>query len=502
MAGKLLLGLDIGTSAVKGLVVDVDGHVVARVKVEREPRHLRPGWVEMDAERDWWGSCREVIHALLTNPNAEATQINAKEIAAVGVSGLVPCLCPLSQNGLPLCCAILYADNRALDELEWVNECTELSLNAQAVVPKLVWLQRHKSEIFAQTRTVLSAHNYVVYKLTGQFSMDYDTASIMGGVFDASGKTWNIERLRRIGLPVDIFPPLYPAIGMVGKVTREGARATGLTAGTPVIAGSGDTFPTIVGCGAVETGDAMISFGTTGLLTVNRRPLVEATPGPHFDDGTGRAAVIWGANVLSAGRMAQWYRDNFAQAETAIAARLDGDSFALLEAEAARVAPGAKDLIVLPHLLGRRTPTPDSSVRGAVLGLTPQHNSAHIYRAILEAFAYNIRQGFAPLREQITRVVTTAGGARSELWRQIMADVLKVPLEYQVQSSGALGTAFLAGYAVGLFEDFTLIKKRWLRDVETTTPNPDNYAVYDRLFSAYCEFDEALARPFSNLSKV
>lgn len=492
---SLLLGLDIGTQAAKGVLVRTDGVVVACASLERGPQHPCPGWVEMDAARDWWGYAVQLIRALL------AAVPDPAPVAAVGVSALVPCLCPLDEAGAPLRPALLYSDNRALAELAWVNERLESPLTAQAVTPKLRWLQQHEPETFARARTFLSAHNYVVYRLTGELSMDYDTASIMGGIFDAGTRQWDAARCRTLDLPPALWPPLYPATAVVGQVTAEAARATGLPAGTPVITGTGDTFPTIVGCGAVEPGDAMIAFGTTGLLTVTRRPLVESAAGPHFDDATGGAAVTWGANVLSAGRLVRWFADTFAQAERVVAARTGGDEFALLEAGAVRVLPGAEGLFVLPHWLGRRTPTPDPHLRGALLGLTPSHTLSHLYRAVLESFAYNLRQGFDPLRPAVRRLVATSGGARSPLWRQIVADVLDAPLEYHPQSGGPLGIAFLAGYAVGLIGDFTAIKQRWLRQAETTVPDPAAVACYRQLFPLYETFDQALAEAFARLAR-
>jgi xylulokinase len=484
---RLLLGLDIGTQAIKGIIADTNGQPLAHADLEREPAHPLPGWVEMDAERDWWQSSLTVIRRLL-----QGAGLNPQDIAAVGICGLVPCLCPLDSDNRPLRSAILYADNRALEELAWVNRQAGLALNAQAVLPKLVWIQRHEPQIFAQTQTILSAHNYLVLRLTGQVSIDYDTASIMGGVFDDRAKSWIASVCRQVGIPTGLFPPTFPATAIVGQVTPDAAQDSGLATGTPVIAGSGDTFPTMVGCGAVMPGDAMVSFGTTGLLTLTGRPLASVAEGPHF----GPEAVTWGANVLSAGRMVRWFRDQFGGGP----ATEGGNAYALLDEGAAKVPPGAGGLVVLPHLLGRRTPTANPAQRGAILGLTPSHTPGHIYRAILESFAYNIRQGFDPLRPQIRRVVATAGGAQSRLWRQIMADVLNTPVEYHPSGGGALGIAFLAGYAVGLLKDPNLIRTKWLRQPEVLHPDPQARARYDRAYASYCEFDQALAAPFAHLA--
>lgn len=492
----LLLGLDIGTQGVKGVIVQTDGKVIARASLERGPMHPHPGWAEMDAEMDWWGAALQVLRELVSAAGKEVSNLHA-----VGICALVPCLCPLDQAGRPLRPAILYSDNRALQELDWVNRQAGLALNAEAVVPKLVWIQRNEPQVFEKTRAVVSCQGYVAYQLTDQLFMDYDCAAIMGSIFDPVQKTWREDVIEKVGLPLEIWPRLSPATGIAGKITREAAAQTGLPEGIPVIAGTGDTYPTIVGCGAIEVGDAMVSFGTTGLLTMANQPLVESSGGPHFSASDGRAAVTWGANVLSAGRLIRWYVDQFAGSEQIIAGRLGQNVFQLLEQECSRIPAGSEGLIVLPHWLGRRTPSPDANLRGTILGLTPSHTSAHIYRAIMEAFAFNVRQSFEEFRSSIKRLVVTAGGARSQAWRQIMSDVLNMTLSYHPESSGSLGIAFLAGYAVGLVTEFGDIKNEWLKDPQKVVPIPENVKVYDALFPSYCEFDEALVGPYANLAK-
>lgn len=186
MASELLLGLDLGTQAVKGVLVSIEeGEVLCEACVERNPRHPRPGWTEMDAEQDWWLASVRVIRELLTC-NKGASNL----IRAIGVTALACCLCPLDEHGWPLRSAILYSDNRAISELDWVNQNTGLNLSAEAVVPKLVWLQRHEPEVFKHMAATVTANGYVVYRLTNKLSMDYDNASIMGGIFDSLTHRW------------------------------------------------------------------------------------------------------------------------------------------------------------------------------------------------------------------------------------------------------------------------------------------------------------------------
>jgi xylulokinase len=483
------LGLDLGTQSVKGVLVDGQGIVHARAQVNRPPRFPQEGWVEMDAELDWFAPAVEVIRTLLADQPERA-----RGVLAVGVCGLVPCLCPLDGEGQPLRPAILYADNRALDDLAQVP--ARLALTAEALTPKLLWLKRREPQVYAAARKVLSAHNYVVYRLTGRMCVDYDTASIFGGIFDPRSKTWDQSALAELGLKADLWPDLLPATAAAGEVSAAAARLTGLLAGTPVLTGTGDTFPSIVGCGAVEPGDAMISAGTSGLLTLTQRPLLESVMGPHFDDGSGLAAVRWAANVLSAGQLVSWYASLLNLPGTQCAVE-DEDLLRLLEEGARQVPPGAEGLLALPHWQGRRSPQPDAHVRGGLIGLTPRHSDAHIYRALLESFGYNLRQGLDPIRAEVKRVVITGGGAKSPLWREILAGILEVEVEFSPCTSTALGMAFLAAWGVGGVHDFDTVRTLWLGQMELVQPDGAAGAAYRRAYAAYQVFDQALAQGYA-----
>jgi xylulokinase len=384
-----------------------------------------------------------------------------------------------------------------------VNDRLGAELTAQAIVPKLLWLKNHEPGLFARTRTVVSAHNYVVYRLTGRLAVDYDTASIYGGVFDQATQEWRPDACQAIGiLPKatrgGLFPPPCGATEVVGRVSVSAAQQTGLAAGTPVIAGTGDTFPTIVGGGAVTPGTALIAFGSTGLALLIEQPLEQVVDTVHFGPGArGQPqAIRWVANVLTCGRALQWFRDELCGAPAQAA------SFGVLDERAAMVEPGSQGLIALPHFLGRRTPTPDPLLRGAFVGLTLSHTRDHLYRALQESFGYAVRQGLAPLQGRVERVIATAGGARSRLWRQIVSDILEREIEYAPQSDGSLGIAYLAGMGTGFFSDMRPLCADWLGQREWTTPTHENRAIYERLYALYCELDEALRAPMARLGEA
>jgi xylulokinase len=507
MTQDCLLGLDIGTQGVKGVVVTTDGRLLARAQCNHHTRQPLPGWSEQDPEKDWWGDGLTIISRLLSQAGIEAARI-----AAVGVTGLTPCLSLVGNDGHPSRPAILYNDNRALDQLARVNQVLDTigsaksMLTAQAITPKWLWLAEQEPDVLAEARAILSSYNYVVYRLTGTLSLDYDTASIVGGVFDNAHHGWDYALCTHLGLDARLLPSPRPATDIAGGVTEEAARATGLRPGTPVIVGTGDTFASLLGCGAVDEGDAAIILGTTGLLTLTPHPLEIVAGGPHFEGSTPNVGVTWVANLLASGQVQTWFRAELASAlESVRPACPQGQGeasdayYTLLDQEAGRIAPGSERLIALPHWLGRRTPTPDPNARGVLFGLTNTHTPAHIYRALLESVGYAFRQGFDEVRPRVRRVIATAGGAASLLLRQIIADVLEVPIAYHPHSSGALGIAFLAGHATQYLTDFRAIKTAWLVDPVVVKPQPAAIEIYRQLYPVYCHLDRSLEPAFAML---
>jgi xylulokinase len=270
----------------------------------------------------------------------------------------------------------------------------------------------------------------------------------------------------------------------------------------------------LVGCGAVAPGDAMIALGTTGLLTLTTRRLETAAAGPHFGTVAGEGAVLWAANVLACGQLLAWFQQELGPAVDfpcgssgtgAPAVRTPAvrtPDFRALDAAAARIPPGSRGLVALPHLMGRRTPTPDPTARGVFVGLTPSHTAADLYRGLLEAVGYALRRGFDPIRPQVRRVIATAGGASSPLWRQILADILETAIEHHPAASGALGIAFLAGHATGRLASFEALRHTWLAEPTITNPDAAAQAVYRARYQAYCLLEEVLGPVYALLDNA
>jgi len=492
-----LLGVDVGTLSTKGVLTDINGAVLARAAAEHSVRHPQPGWMEHDAERDWWGDFVRVVRELL-----EKACLPSGEIAALCISGLFPALCPADETGQPLRHAVLYADSRAADEVEHVRTVTGATLKGDEVVPKLLWLRKNEPDVFLRTRMVFSVPGYVVYRLTGQYCMDPQTAFRMGGIADENRCGWREDVCAELGIAVEILPPIHSSLDIIGGVTGEAACETGLSEGTPVLVGTTDTLATLLGNGVVEQGEAMIYYGTTGLLTVCSRDLEEVlTTSGLIDDET---PFILAAYLMNFGEALEWFVGHFLEKEKGLTCETF-ELYGVLEEGSTQVPPGCEGLLAMPHFAGRVLPTVDPYAKGAFFGLSARHTCFHLWRALLESFGYEIYRSIIDLESKgisLSRVVASGGGAQSRLWRQIVSDITGVPQEYVENGEAARGAAFLAGYGLGLFKDLKTIQRDWLQVEDTTRPCTEVRERYRRLFAVYRDLDSVLGKHYQALAEA
>jgi len=492
-----LLGVDVGTLSTKGVLTDIHGAVLARAAADHSVRHHQPGWMEHDAERDWWGDFARVVRELL-----KQADLPSGEIAALCVSGLFPALCPADETGQPLRHAILYADSRAAGEVDHTRAVTGITLRGDEVVPKLLWLQKNEPDVFRRTRMVFSVPGYVVYRLTGQYCIDPQTAFRMGGIADESRCGWREEVCAQLGIPVESLPPIHSSLHIIGGVTNESARQTGLPEDTPVLVGTTDTFATLLGNGIVEQGEAMVYYGTTGLLTVCNRDLEEVLTTPRLiDDET---PFILAAYLLNFGEALEWFVNHFLEEEEDLTCEAF-ELYGVLEKGSTQVPPGCEGLLAMPHFAGRVFPEVNRYAKGAFFGLSTRHTRFHLWRALLESFGYEIYRSMVDLERKgisLSRVVASGGGARSKLWRQIVSDITGVPQEYVENGEAARGAAFLAGYALGLFKDLKTMRRDWLQVGNVTRPRTEVRERYRRLFAVYRELDSALGKHYKALAEA
>jgi len=493
MAAKYLLGVDVGTSGTKGVITDFDGRVLAFRSVETELDSPHPGWFEHDAERVWWGSFCWTTRALI-----ESAGVKPGEIAAVGVSAICPDMLPLDEDGRPLRPGILYGiDGRAQDEIEELNallgrdfifERSVNVLSGQSITPKYLWFKRHEPELCARTRKIHSATGYLVYRLTGQHVVDFGIAVFYTPIFDPRTYQWDADIARRMGIELELLPRPMPASAVAGTVTTQAAAESGLAVGTPVIVGACDASTEALGAGAVSPGDVAMTVGSTinmFILTTE----VKSDRGLAFLPYVTPGVYAIGAGTATGASVTRWFRDNFGHVEMETERLLGLNAYRLLTDQAATVPAGSAGLLVLPYFAGERTPIWDPRARGLIMGLTLAHKRAHVYRAILEGTAYSVRHNLDVMNGlgvRVKRVVASGGGARNDLWMQIMSDVLGVPIEITAANYGSpYGCAYLAGYGAGVFPDFDALVNRWVRIAQRFEHNPTLRPVYDRYYEVY-----------------
>ncbi len=506
---RFLFGVDIGTQGSKGALISETGQILASCSIEQDVSSPHPGWSEHDADRSWWGGFVEVVRRLLLN-----SQVDPHRIAGVGVSGLMPVMLPVDADGRPLRPAILYADTRAHAEMVRMNEQLagwEPPLVAQDVGPKMVWFRDHEPARWQRTRSILSTQGYVIAKLTGRRVIDSFTAIGMRPLINVTRNGWDLDNCARFGIPIELLPDVVEATDVVGTITAEAAAETGLATGTPVIGGATDFIAEMMSTGAGAEGEVVVSYGTTLCLTAfSRRPIGRC---PEFVDMLQRhkdlsrlypGLYAVGAGMATSGALTRWFRDQFGQDERRAEQELGVNAYELLGIEAGKVAPGAEGLIVLPYFSGERAPIYDDWARGVVFGLTLTHGRGHLYRALLEGVAYGLQHNLELIREaeiRPTRIVATGGGSRSHLWTQIMSDVTRLPQVVIAPSNAALGMAFLAGYASGIFSQISDVRL-WARSEREVQPREEIHAVYQKYYAVYRRLYEQTKEEMHDLARL
>lgn len=441
----MVLGVDVGTTAVKVLLLDGEARPL---RVAERPHPLltpHPGFAEEDPGT-WWHGVVEGIREVLQG-------FDPAGVKALGVSGMVPAVVLHDAKGRPLAPAPLQNDARAVAEIrelrerfgdEWLFARTGSIWNQQVVAPKLLWLRRHRPEIWRKVSWVSGSYEHVAFRLTGARYQEANWA-LESGLFDPVGRRWLEDILEAVEASPNLFGPVRNPLEVVGGVVREAAEATGLPKGLPVIAGSADHIAAALAAGLLSPGEAVLKLGGAGdfLYAVDRfAPVPELFIDFHDVPGL----FVLNGCMATTGSLLRWFRDGFQR----------GASFAELDREAEGVPPGGEGLLVLPYFLGEKTPVHDPEARGTVVGLTLAHTPAHLWRALLEGVGYAYRHHVEVLEargHRVERYLVLDGGARSPLWRKILASVLEAPLVYLAggERGSAYGVAFLAGVAAGLW---------------------------------------------------
>lgn len=493
-----LLGIDVSTTATKALVTNEGGAVIATAASTYEYRTPRPLWSEQDPALWWDGVVASVKRVLATD------DISAGGIAGIGLTGQMHGLVLLDKRGEVLRPAILWNDQRTAAECDEIRRrigkdrlirITGNDALTGFTAPKILWVREHEPEVYDRIAHVLLPKDYIRYRLTGEFATD--KAGAAGTLLmDVKRREWSAEVLGALELPSFWLPPSFEGPEVTGTISRESAQQTGLAEGTPVMAGGGDQAAGAVGVGAVREGIGSVVLGTSGVVFAGSdEPLVEPRgllhAFPHAAPGRWHLMGV----MLSAAGSLRWYRDTLAP----------DLSYDELLAPAAEAPEGSDGLLFLPYLTGERTPHPDPLARGAFVGLTVRHTRVHMTRAVLEGVAFGLRDSFTLMQEAglqaPEQVRLSGGGARSGVWRQILADVLGRELVTVNTTEGAAyGAALLAGVGAGVWPDVDAACDSVVRVTERVAPQDEAVERYGAVYRQYRALYPALKEIFRALS--
>jgi len=493
------LGLDIGTSGTKALLLSDDGHVLAAAESPHTLLTPKPGWTEQQPE-EWWKAC-----ALATKAVLKKAKLKGSEVRGIGLSGQMHGSVFLDGGGKVLRPALLWNDQRTAAQC---REIEERAGGREAVIqmvsnpaltgftaPKILWFRENEPAKYEKCRQILLPKDYIRYRLTGEYCSEVSDAS--GTLLlDVKARAWHREMLSKLEIDLALLPRVVESQEITGKLSPAAAEYFGLSAGIPVVGGGGDQAAGAVGTGVVLPGLVSAAMGTSGVIFA-------ASPGPQTDP-QGRVHTMCHAVpnmwcvfgcMLSAGGSFQYMR-NTLFAEEAKKAKDPGQIYPRMIAEAEKAPAGSENLFFLPYLTGERCPHPDPNARGGFIGLTPRHNRSHLLRATLEGITFGMREQIDIFRQMgipIEQVRASGGGARSEFWRQLQADMYKAPVvTINVSEGAALGAAILAAVGGRAFSSVPEACKGIIRVKDKSKPAKKAMDLYDRQYRNYAALYPAL----------
>jgi xylulokinase len=497
---RLLLGMDISTTAAKALLIDERGEVVISATTPLSLSTPRPLWSEQDPA-DWWSRMQASIRKVLT-----AASVPGSAVAGIGLTGQMHGLVLLDAKGEVLRPAILWNDQRTGDQCDDIRarlgkerliRITGNDALTGFTAPKILWVKQNEPQTFAEVCHILLPKDYIRFKLTDTFATDCaDGAGTL--LFDLKERTWSDEVLEALEIPSAWLPAVFEGPAITGVVSEKAAAATGLAEGVPVVGGGGDQAAQAVGVGAVEAGILALTLGTSGVVFApTDAPLIEPEGRLHaFCHSVPGMWHLMGVMLSAAGSL-QWYHDS-------LAPDLSLDD---LVSEAESITPGSEGLLFLPYLTGERTPYPDPNARAAWIGLTIRHGRGHMTRAVLEGVAFGLKDSFSLIQQaglsEIRQVRISGGGSRSALWRQILADVLDVELATVNTTEGAAyGAALLAGVGIGIWQGVPAACRAIIHVTGKNEPNKETAAIYADFYPRYRALYPALAREFVAMTET
>jgi len=526
-----LLGIDLGTSGVKALVIDEAGAALASATVEYPVYTPKPLWSEQEPS-DWWQGTVEAIKQVMAKAN-----VKGSDITGIGLSGQMHGFTPLDKDGNVIRRALLWNDGRTAVECDeyvrraggednvrnWVYNMPTASYTAT----KIMWLRNNEPENFAKLAHFLLPKDYIRFRLSGEYASEKSDATGTG-LLSPKDRDWSMAMMQALDLSPSILPKLGEGHEITARVSASAARETGLAEGTPIAGGAGDQAASACGAGIVNEGVVSVTIGTSGVVfaSIDHMPQAGA-PGisPLLECFCHALPETWHymGVMLSAGGSLRWFRDVVAYGNRGVLD--DGrqtmddeknrpssvvhrrDPYDIMLEQAAQTPPGAEGLIFIPYLTGERTPHRDPLARGAFVGLTVRHTQAHMTRAVVEAITYGLRDSLELVRQsgiRINEVRVAGGGAKSDIWRQWLADIFDAEITLINSSEGgAFGVALLAGVGTGVWKNTKEACAATLRVTSRTAPTKDAAIRrgYDEAYAEFRALYPALKSHFHTLSK-
>ncbi len=494
------LGLDVGTGGSRALLVDSDGRVKhAFTSPHAEMRMEKPLWAEQDPD-DWWRASQAAIRGVLTAAGVDGTAVRG-----VGLTGQMHGLVLLDKEHAVIRPALIWCDQRSQRQVDGIDAQLgrEAVLRSTAnpmltgfTLPKLLWVRDYEPRKFDAVRKILLPKDYARFKLTGQFATDVSDASGTG-LFDVVARKWSQEMVSGLALEAQMLPRAYESSEVSGEVSAEAAAATGLSVGTPVIAGAGDQAASAIGNGIVEPGTVSCTIGTSGVVFAY---LAKPAYDPRGRVHTFCHAIpgVWHVMGVTqgAGLSLQWFRNRFAP----------GVDYNDLTAEAALSNPGADGLFWLPYLMGERTPHLDANARAAWVGLTAKHQRCDLTRSVLEGVCYSQKDGLEIISELGARpslVRLSGGGAKSSLWHQLFADIFECRVTtLETQEGSAYGAALLALVGTGEYATAAELCSVAIKEVGAKEPSRQNAEFYRKRYPIYRSLYPALKPAFGAIGEL
>ncbi|MFW5985014.1 MAG: xylulokinase [Halanaerobiaceae bacterium] len=498
---EYLLGLDVGTSGVKALLITVEGEIAGSDTQSYPLSTPRSGWAEQNPN-DWWQATKKAITNVI-----EKSGVQKGELQGISLSGQMHSSVFLDKNREVIRPAILWSDTRTSSQCEEIyeragglKELIKYVSNPALegfTAPKVLWLRENEPQNFQKIKHLMLPKDYIRFKLTGEIKTEVsDAAGTL--FFDVKSKKWSRGLLEKLEIDPEILPEVLNSVDIAGQITSEVAEETGLETGIPVAAGGADNACGAAGSGIVKEGRVMASIGTSGvILAQSNTPAADMQGRIHLFNHSRPDCWYMMGVVLSAGMCYSWLQENVYEQMV---------DFAELDDKASGVAPGSDGLIFLPYLYGERTPHADGDARGVFFGLSGQHKQAHFARSVMEGVGFALRDSLELIKDkgiEIEEIRTIGGGAKSPVWRSILADVFGEEISLlNIEEGPAFGAAVIAGVGVGVFDSFEQAEENLIKVEKRIAPDSENVKKYNQYYKLYRDLYPSLKENYNKLSAL